>query len=84
MGTAPGAGELSISRVNADNILDVAVVSRASNRVGVALGVGDGNFLAPTSITVTNPDGVAVADFDLDGKFDLVVGGITRRPVLLT
>ncbi len=46
LAVSPGTTELAIGRAGSDNLLDLAVVSKANNRVGVALGVGNGNFLA--------------------------------------
>jgi hypothetical protein len=76
IGVAPGVGGVAVARIDADNTLDFVVASKSSNQIGVSLGVGDGNFLAPRTFMVNAPDGVAVADLDGDGKFDLIIGGI--------
>lgn len=73
---APGAGEIVLARVDGDNILDVVVASKSSGRVGVARGLGDGNLLSPNSYPSASPDGVAVADFDGDGRQDVAVGAL--------
>lgn len=73
---SPGTGEIAVGRVDSDTIVDIVVASKSSNRVGFARGAGNGAFLAPGNLTVTNPDGVAIGDIDGDGKNDLVVGGM--------
>jgi hypothetical protein len=59
-----------------DGQLDLAVVNGGSpGSVSVLLGNGNGTFRAPSIPTIvgTNPSFVAAADFNKDGKLDLVV-----------
>lgn len=66
--TAIAAGDF-----NGDGIPD-AVFLMATNRIGIALGSGSGNFFYPTILTEPNtPLGVAVGDFNRDGKLDLAI-----------
>jgi dienelactone hydrolase len=62
---------------NQDGFLDLAVTGGgggAGNQVSVLLGHGDGTFQAAVNYTTdTNPAGIAAADFNKDGKLDLVV-----------
>ncbi len=61
---------------NGDGKPDLAVANQNSNTVTILLGNGDGTFTqAPGSpITVGSaPDGIAVGDFNGDGKLDLAV-----------
>jgi hypothetical protein len=56
------------------NPLDVAVVNRDSGTVSVLRGTGGGQFAAPTTIAVgSHPGSLATADFNKDGRLDLVV-----------
>jgi hypothetical protein len=54
--------------------LDVAVVNRDSGTVSVLRGTGGGQFAAPATVAVGNhPSGLAAADFNKDGRADLIV-----------
>jgi len=76
----------AVGDFNGDGKLDLAVDdygclldcnSSPSNTVTVLLGNGDGTFLPAPSLTVGNgPAGVAVGDFNGDGKVDLAVANL--------
>ena len=68
---------VTVADFNGDGKLDlvVAIASNASpSSVSVLLGKGDGTFGAPTNYGVGGTVGVAVGDFNGDGKLDLAVG----------
>ncbi|MFN7996636.1 MAG: VCBS repeat-containing protein [Bryobacteraceae bacterium] len=75
---------LAVGDFNGDGQIDLAVsdsgihdgVNNGSNpnTVAVLLGTGSGTFLPPAFIaTRRNPEGIAVGDFNKDGKADLAV-----------
>ncbi|WP_242268897.1 VCBS repeat-containing protein [Bacillus cereus group sp. BfR-BA-01352] len=73
-GDAPIA--ITTGDFNGDGKLDLAVtdVAVGANNVSVLLGNGDGTFQSPSSLPVgQTPVGIASADFNGDGKLDLVV-----------
>jgi hypothetical protein len=67
-----GIGALALADFDGDGKLDVA--SGAGDFL--LLGNGDGTFQPPLILGGAGP-GIAVGDFNLDGKPDLAVGGIT-------
>jgi hypothetical protein len=75
-------GPLTIGDFNGDGKLDVAASFTNSNLVQVYLGNGDGTFQAPIATTVAFIGGqtfasapLVTADFNHDGKLDLVLAG---------
>ena len=73
--TVPTARYIARGDFNGDGIPDFAVVEQLAGAVAVFLGNGDGTFTAaggsPLSAGGSNEVGVAVADFNNDGKVDV-------------
>jgi FG-GAP-like repeat/Bacterial pre-peptidase C-terminal domain len=69
---SPGAAKLA--DINGDGIADMIVANSGGNNVLVYLGLGLGEFAAPTSFYAgTNPVDVQVADVNGDGRPDVIV-----------
>jgi len=76
--TGLGPNSVAVGDFNGDGRLDFAVKAAADHLINVFLGHGDGTF-RPHIDTATGDSGIvgelAVADFNQDGKTDLVVAG---------
>ncbi|HEY6385579.1 MAG TPA: VCBS repeat-containing protein, partial [Candidatus Acidoferrum sp.] len=82
-------GSLAVGDFNGDGKPDVAVVNgqKVSGVVTVLLGNGDGTFSLSASYGISGslptPVSVAIADFNLDGKLDIVVSNLSSDTVSL-
>src|ERR1700752_4126719 len=76
--TGTGPSSIAVGDFNGDSKLDVAVAAHPANVVSVLLGKGNGTFEPHVDYATGNAGGneaVEVADFNRDGKADLVVAG---------
>lgn len=80
-GSVAGPAAIAAGDFNADNKVDLAITNQANNTVSLMLGNGDGTFQTATEFTTGNSGnsagGVAVADFNADGRLDVVVANTT-------
>ncbi|MFC6644218.1 FG-GAP-like repeat-containing protein [Granulicella cerasi] len=68
--------DLEVADVDGDGNLDLLVPIQTMPLIRIFYGKADGTFEAPVSLTTQYPVGfVTVADIDLDGRQDLVLGG---------
>jgi Ca2+-binding RTX toxin-like protein len=71
--------DLAIARINGDNLPDIVVANQVGANFSVLINTGGGtfapavNFAAPAG---SNPDGIAVADFDGDGDADVALASL--------
>lgn len=79
-----GPDSIVVADFNGDGILDIAIANRSSNDVSVLLGKGNGTFAPQVKYSAgagTDPVGIAAADFNGDGKPDLVVADFGNHSV---
>jgi hypothetical protein len=76
---------VAVADVNGDGKSDIIFTSFSANTVGVLLSNGDGSFRSLQRFTVRGlsrvPGAVAVADFDGDGRLDLVTSDASSGSV---
>ncbi len=73
-----GPGAIAAGDFNGDGRLDLAVANYNTSTVSILLGNGDGTFRAPVDYAsgpFSNPEAIAVGDFNDDGRLDLAVAG---------
>ena len=86
MATGASPNQIATGDFDQDGVTDLAVCNTSSNSVSVLLGNGvpgapDGTFAAALAAVAGNgPNAVAVADFDHDGRPDLVVASNSASP----
>ncbi|MBK8465327.1 MAG: VCBS repeat-containing protein [Chloracidobacterium sp.] len=73
---------ITVAELNQDGLLDLAVVGGPSSNyvVAVLFGNGNGGFSTPTSFPIgSDPEDIATADFNNDGKIDIVTADFNGR-----
>lgn len=72
-----GPYEMAAGKLDAGDVLDLAVTLYDDSALATLIGQGDGTFLyagtTATAMTDDSPRGVALADFNHDGKLDAAV-----------
>ena len=67
---------LTVSDLNNDNHLDIAIANYGTDNIGILLGYGNGSFTSAetyTTLPQSNPSSLAVGDFNNDNHLDIVV-----------
>ena len=82
----PAPQSMSIADFNGDGLADIAVSNSlavsGNSTVSVLLGIGNGRFAGPTAFKIgVAGRGTGVADFNGDGKLDLVVANSNSNTV---
>ena len=75
-GQYSGPFKIVVNDFNRDNRLDLAVLDRGTNNIGIILGNGDGTFQTLTRYSTggsSQPSSIVVGDFDNDHQPDLAV-----------
>ncbi|CAF4490488.1 unnamed protein product [Rotaria sp. Silwood2] len=79
---------IALGDFNNDSTLDIVVVNRGTDNIGIFLGYGDGSFSNQMTYTTgisSGPSAVAVGDFNNDSRLDIAVAnyGTSNVGVLL-
>ena len=61
--------------LNGDGKLDLAIGNQGSGTASILLGNGDGTFRTHVDYLAPDSGGAGVADFNQDGKLDLILAG---------
>jgi hypothetical protein len=75
-GSDSGPSSVTTGDFNNDNQLDIAVVNTGNNNIGIFLGCTNGTFFSQLTYSTGNysdPNALAVNDFNGDGRLDIVV-----------
>ncbi len=61
--------------LNRDGVPDLVVANADGHSIDIQIGNGDGTFVDPSRIPIAggNPRGVTLADYNVDGKLDIIV-----------
>ena len=78
-GTRPT--DFALGDLNGDTFLDLVAVNQTTGRIAILLNTGTGDFGAASKIKTggVGPSDVAIGDFNLDGKQDIVVTNTSGR-----
>jgi hypothetical protein len=84
--TGMGTGAVATGDFNHDGKLDLAVANFTDKTISILLGNGDGSFTPATGSPVatgSHPGGLAVGDFNGDGKLDVAAANFTEGTVTI-
>ncbi|HEY3310541.1 MAG TPA: FG-GAP-like repeat-containing protein [Anaerolineales bacterium] len=82
-----GPDAITVADLNNDRHVDLAVANQASNDVSIFLGDGTGQFIPQPAYALgdgaSQPVSIASADFNMDGKADLVTANLFNSITVL-
>ena len=81
--TGNNPGGIVVADLNGDGILDIAVCNQTAGTISVLVGNGDGTFRPHVDYPSPHPGKIEAADFNQDGKLDLVTAGGNGVDILL-
>ncbi|HEY0307154.1 MAG TPA: FG-GAP-like repeat-containing protein [Acidobacteriaceae bacterium] len=77
---------IAVEDFNGDGKLDLAVADGNGNTISMLFGKGDGTFITPVTTIPTSagePEGIAVGDFNGDGKPDLALADFSGSTAVI-